>query len=58
MTFDELNREQITQLKQSILCERQEAVSWGELADADELISDELLKENYSGITFTEEDFF
>ena len=58
MTIDELNRDQITQLKQNFLCETQESVSWGELAEADDLVSDDLLRENYGWYTFTEDDFF
>jgi len=57
MTFDELNRDQITQLKQAILSERQEAVSWGELANADEIISDEEAREEYGDTIFSEDDF-
>lgn len=57
MTFDELNRDQITQLKQAILCERQEAASWGELANADEIISDEEAREEYGDTIFSEDDF-
>ena len=58
MTIDELDRDQLTQLKQAYLMDNQEGVSWGELAEADDLISDDLLRENYGWITFTEEDFF
>ena len=58
MTIDELNQDQLFQLKQNFLCETQESVSWGELAAADEIISDDLLRENYGWITFTADDFF
>jgi len=64
MTFKELNREQIIQLKQSLLCEvamdedGHLSLSWGELASADELVSDELVEQAYGDCVFTEEDFF
>ena len=57
MTLQELTDEQRLQLKQHLLCERQESVSYGELADADELITDEELEEAYSGTEFVEGDF-
>ena len=48
MTFAELNEDQRIQLKQRILVDRNEAMgegtSYGELADADELVSDEDLE--------------
>ena len=40
MTVHELTREQLIELKQHMLCE-QGSPSYGELADADELVSDE-----------------
>ena len=64
MTFKELNREQIVQLKQSILFEMAMdedgyvSLSWGELASADELVSDELVEQAYGACVFTEADFF
>ena len=58
MTLNDLNREQKIQLKQSILTERDNNVSFGELIIADELVTDEELEEKYGGTTFVEEDFF
>jgi hypothetical protein len=58
MKVQELNREQLIELKQSFLCNKQESVSWGELADADDIVSDEELFEEYGHIEFTDEDFF
>lgn len=60
-TLNELNAEQITELKQSYLCNvkyKDEGVSWGELTDADELVSMEELEEEYGHISFTDDDFF
>lgn len=57
MTLHELNDEQRLQLKQSLLCERQESVSQGELVMADELITDEDLEKAYSATEFVEGDF-
>ncbi len=57
MDVTKLNRNQLTQLKQHYLCERQESVSWGELAAADTLISDAVIFEEYAATDFTEDDF-
>lgn len=45
MTVHELSRDQLIELKQHMLCE-QGSPSYGELADADELISDEKVLRN------------
>lgn len=58
MNIYDLNRDQIIELKQAMLTERQESVSWGELADADSIISDEEVRAAYEGIDFTSDDFF
>ena len=57
MSVRELNRDQLVQLKQNYLCEIQHSVSWGELAFADELVSDEKIFAEYAGYSFVEEDF-
>lgn len=61
MTVYELNAEQFSQLKQNYLCEKYFAEdkfpSWGELANADELITDEEIYEAYEGVCFVEDDF-
>lgn len=59
MTLGELGRDRRVALKQAMLVEDAggDGVSWGELADADRLVSDERLEERYGGTTFTEEDF-
>lgn len=59
MNVRELNREQLLQLKQRYLCDTQdETVSYGELAAADELVTDEQVFKMFDGYVFTEEDFF
>lgn len=61
MYISELNRDQLTELKQSYLMKHNEEVgertSYDELARADNIISDEMIYEAYSGINFTEDDF-
>lgn len=57
MTVHELSRDQLIELKQHMLCE-QGSPSYGELADADELISDEKVFEEYCDTDFVEDDFF
>ena len=57
MTTHELNREQMTELKGKYLCETQDSVSYGELADADEIVSDQTIHEHYAGIYFVDDDF-
>ena len=58
MKLQDLNREQIIQLKQNLYCERNENASYGELAEIDNLVSDEELKEEYGDTYFVDEDFF
>lgn len=62
MYVSELNKEQLTELKQSFLAQQNEengeGTSYDELARADSIISDEMIYEAYSGINFTEDDFF
>ena len=57
MTVKELNREQLVALKQKYLSESEERVSWGELAEADAIVSDETVFSHYDGTDFCEEDF-
>ena len=59
MKFDELSREQLIELKQSMLDEVLDGrVSWGDLADADEIVSDEMARKEYGGVEFSPDDFF
>lgn len=61
MFVDELNRAQLVELKERMLCdqlaEKGEGASYGELAKADELISDDAVMEAYRHTNFTEDDF-
>jgi hypothetical protein len=61
MTYDELNDDQRTELKQRILEERDDrhpdGPSWGELANAGEIMSDEEAREWAAGMEFSADDF-
>ena len=62
MSLDELTRDQITTLKQNMLVAQadrgeRDAPSYGELADADEIVSDSAVCEEYAGTDFVPEDF-
>ena len=61
MSFDELNDGQKLELKQRILEDRNErkgeGTSYGELANADELVDDEELEAEYGGTEFSPDDF-
>ena len=57
MQVQDLSAEQLTQLKQEYLLQTNDSISWEELAIADQLISDDFIIEEYSGISFVREDF-
>ena len=57
MSYNELNRDQILALKQNYLVRTQDGVSYNELAEADNLVSDEELEQEYKNVNFVEEDF-
>lgn len=61
MTVYELNREQLNVVKQDLITNRRleegRTPYMSELADADELISDEEVFESYKDVFFVEEDF-
>lgn len=61
MTINELNREQLTQVKQKYYTEKQAekgaGVSYGELAQIDELVTDAEIIAQYSGVDFVPDDF-
>lgn len=57
MKLSELTPEQKLELKQNFLS-RNNDVSYGELADADKLVSDQELEEEYGSTEFTADDFF
>lgn len=56
MTVYDLTRDQLIDLKQYMLID-QGSPSWGELAEADEIISDDAVYSEFDGCYFTEEDF-
>lgn len=66
MNVTELSREQLIDLKQTYLtglvdCGEHEdviGISWNELANADELVSDDVIFEKYADIIFTDDDFW
>lgn len=62
MTVRELNRDQLTELKQRMIDDEiyekeGRGASYGELAEA-ESVPDEKVFERYDGIEFAEDDFF
>lgn len=62
MRFRDLTKDQRTEAKQRLLCERLEesenrTPSYGELAGVDESISDKEAEEAYAGTEFTSDDF-
>ena len=61
MKLNELNADQRLYLKQDILTRRMdekgESPSYGELADADNLVSDQELEDEFGGTEFVPEDF-
>lgn len=58
MTIDNLTASQREQLKITVL---EDALghepSWGEIAWADDIVSDEYIEEEFAGVNFIEEDF-
>ena len=62
MNVHELSRNQLVELKQTYLDEQNRAKGqgtyWSELADADEIISDEEIYEKYKNYDFSPDDFF
>lgn len=57
MTVHELTRDQLNELKQHYICDESYHVSMNDIANADILISDEEIFDEYDGIEFTEDDF-
>ena len=57
MSVYELSKNQLIELKQNYLCEVQKNVLYGELCDADNIISDEEIFQTYSCTDFSSEDF-
>lgn len=57
MSVYELSKNQLIELKQNYLCEVQKNVSYGELCDADNIISDEEIFSEYGNVEFSKDDF-
>ena len=57
MKLKDLTLDQKIELKQALLTQDRD-VSYGELANADELVSDKQLEDAYGDTEFTEDDFF
>lgn len=61
MKITELSHEQLTQVKQNYYTQKQaekgEGVSYGELIQIDELITDAEIIKAYSGVCFVPDDF-
>ena len=59
MKVTELNREQLTQLKQAYMTQLDDydEPSWGDLAMADEMVPDDVVFREWEGTDFVEEDF-
>lgn len=58
MTINELNKDELIELKQHYYCEKNNNVSYSELVDIDKLVSNNEIFEFYKNTEFTEEDFF
>lgn len=59
-TLHELSAEQISELKQSYLCNvkyENTGVSYGMLANADNIVTDKELEDEYGSTSFTDDDF-
>lgn len=62
MTIEELNHDQLSQVKVNYytndLGEPNGPLSYGDLLDIDDIVSDDEVYEAYAGVVFTEDDFF
>ena len=57
MKVQDLNRQQLTQLKQAHYIDTHEKVYYSDMADIDSIISDAAIYEEYQDMNFTPEDF-
>lgn len=57
MNVFHLSKKQIKILKGMYLSEIQPDISWGELANADKIVSDKEIYEHYANTDFCDEDF-
>lgn len=63
MTVSELSNDQMLELKQDYLTQHlleveERTPSYGELADADSIVDNAIIFEQYDGVDFSEDDFF
>lgn len=58
MKVEELNREQLKELKINYLSLNKNNISYGEIANIESIIPDAEIFEYYNGVNFTEADFF
>ena len=59
MEIDNLTASQREELKITVLDDvLGYEPSWGEIASADEIVSDEYIEEEFAGVNFTEADFW
>lgn len=57
MTIDELNTEQKQQLKINYYIEKYDDISYSDMANIDNIVSDTEIDDEYGSIEFVEEDF-
>ena len=58
MKVKELTRSQLVELKERYYTEKNGDVSYGELANIDNIVTDNEVFEEYQNVDFVEEDFF
>ena len=58
MSVYELSKNQLIELKQNYLFKRDENISYDKLLDADIIVSDEEIFNEYENVEFSEDDFF
>ena len=58
MSVYELSKNQLIELKQNFLFKRDENISYDKLLDADIIVSDEEIFNEYENVKFSEDDFF
>lgn len=59
MAIEELTASQREQLKVTVLEDvLGHEPSWGEIIEADDIVSDEYIEEEFAGVKFVEEDFW
>ena len=54
----QLTQDELYELKQRMLCDRNPDISWGELFEADNFVTDEEVFTEFGDTAFTDDDFF